>query len=216
MLNKIGISLGWNCNGAVFGVKNGLREKKENGYLTCVFDEMVSNFPGIIKCIEDDFKYFCDVSYLELYKTKDLKDGGIETLNKNGTGDIIIRNNYYHFLFNHESPGHADLYIHQQWKGGINHYIEDDYKEFIKRYQRRIQNFINYLKDENNFITFIIHRWDTNNENIQEFHNVLKKKYPNLKYDCYFLDVHYDKKIIKDHLEVMGIDENDEEFKRLK
>jgi hypothetical protein len=210
-MKKIGISLGWNCNGAVFGVNNGLREKKENGYLTCVFDEMVTNFPGIIKCIEEDFKYFCDTSYLELIKIPD----GIEHMNKNGVGDIIIRNNYYHFLFNHESPGHGDLYIGQKWSGGINHYVDNNYTEFIKRYQRRIQNFINYLKDENNHIIFIIHRWDTNNENIENLHNVLKNKYPNLKYECYFLPIHYDVKIIKDHLEIMGIDEDDEEIKRL-
>jgi hypothetical protein len=46
MNNKIGISLGWNCNSIIEGVKLGI-----NSYLTCPFDGMVSDYEGIIKCI---------------------------------------------------------------------------------------------------------------------------------------------------------------------
>lgn len=55
-MKTIGISLGWNCSPAIAGVSNGIRLSKSNGYLTCPFDEMVSNLPGIIECISDDFK----------------------------------------------------------------------------------------------------------------------------------------------------------------
>ncbi len=33
-------------------------EKKQNGYNTCVFDFMVSNYNGIVKCIKEDFNNF--------------------------------------------------------------------------------------------------------------------------------------------------------------
>jgi len=210
-MKNIGISLGWNCNSAVHGVKNGIRESKINGYKTCPFDEMVSNYPGIIKCIETDFKYFCDSNYLEVIKIPD----GIEHMNSNGVGEYIIKNKYYNFLFNHESPGHGDLYKHQKWENGINHFLENNFSEFKKRYERRIDNFRNYLNDINNKIIFILHRYDTNKSNINDLIDVLNKNYPNLNYDFYFLDIHYDKKIIKEHLELMGLDNECDEIKRL-
>ena len=40
-------------------------------------------------------------------------------------------------------------------------------------------------------------------------------KYPLLKYEFYFLNVHYNLNIIKDHLYFSGLDENNEEVKRL-
>ena len=65
---SIGISLGWNCFSASWGVENGIRYNKANGYNTCVFDEMNTNYPGIIQCFEDDFSDFCNIKYLELRK----------------------------------------------------------------------------------------------------------------------------------------------------
>ena len=52
----VGISLGMKCDSAVWGVVNGLRNTKENGYKTCPFDEMLTNYPGLIECLKDDFK----------------------------------------------------------------------------------------------------------------------------------------------------------------
>ena len=42
-MNQVGISLGWNCNSASYGVDNGIRKRKIDGYMTCPFDEMVTN-----------------------------------------------------------------------------------------------------------------------------------------------------------------------------
>ena len=213
-MNNIGISLGWNCNSAIHGVEIGIRKTKLKGYLTCPFDEMVSNFDGIIKCIENDFEDFYNSKYLELINIpKELVNIiGLEHLNKD---EIFIRNNKYNFLFNHESPGHANLYITQNWKEGINHYINNDYTNFKERYKNRINNFKNYLNNPNNYIIFIIHRYNTNNNNIQDLHNVLKIKYPYLKYECYFLDIHYNLDIIKNNLLLSGLYINDNEIKRL-
>ena len=67
----------------------------------------------------DDFKYLCDTNYL--------------TLKTVGT-DVLIYNTKYKFIFNHESPGHSNLYITQKWTKGINHYVMNNYEEFINRY----------------------------------------------------------------------------------
>ena len=209
-MNKVGISLGWNCNSAVEGVKLGIRKTKRQGYLTCPFDEMVSNYEGIIKCIETDFKFFCDASFLELVSKP--KNTNINTVKDN---EKLIRNNYYNFLFNHESPGHADLFISQKWQGGQNHFIDNNYDEFKKRYNRRIENFRNYLNDPNNIIIFILHRYNTNENNISKLNDVIKIKYPLLKYEFYFLNVQYNQIIIKDHFIFAGLDENNEEVNRL-
>lgn len=51
------MSLGWNCHSAVFGVDNEIRSTAQNGYKTCVFDIICSNYQGMIEAIRDDFKY---------------------------------------------------------------------------------------------------------------------------------------------------------------
>jgi len=163
---KIAISLGNVCASAEYGVNNGLRKKKEDGYNTCPFDLMVSNYHGIIKCISEDFANFCDTKYLKL-------------INNN------VKNTYYNFGFNHETPGHANLYLHEKWPEGKNHYINNNYCHFKERYYNRIQNFRNYLNDSNNYIIFIIQfAYEKNpNNNFCELRNILREKYPRLKYE---------------------------------
>ena len=112
-----GISLGWNCNSAIVGVSTCLRKTKQNGYKTCPFDEMISNYKGIIECIKDDFKFLCDIKYLKLIKIRE---------------EYMIYNIKYNFIFNHESPGHANLFISQKWAKGINHYIMNDYVNILQ------------------------------------------------------------------------------------
>jgi len=185
-----GISLGWNCYSTSYAVDNGIRKLKANGYKTCVFDTMLSNYDGIVKCIETDFKYFTDPEYLEIIK---IPSSSPYLKNEN-----ILYNKYYKFIFNHESPGHADLYLTERWPGGINHYIHNNYQLFIERYNRRIQNFRDYLNSGSE-ITFVI---TYPNDNLEELKNALTNAYPNLKYKIVRLDVqnqqHYE-----DHLSVM-------------
>jgi len=166
MKNKIGISLGNACMSAIWAVVNGYRLKKQDGYNTCVFDLMVSNYNGIIKCILEDFNNFIDPNYLIIEND-------------------YIKNTYYDFIFNHEGPGHADLYIKEDWPEGIMHFANNNYVNFIKRYKRRIDNFRNYLLDTNNYIYFIfqfVH--DTNlNDDFYELRKAISSKYPDLKYE---------------------------------
>ena len=51
------ISLGWNCSSATYGVQHKLRTTKKNGYKTCPFDEMITNYQGIVQCFLDNFQY---------------------------------------------------------------------------------------------------------------------------------------------------------------
>jgi len=64
-MKSVGISLGWNCEGASRSVDMGIRGIRANGYTTCPFDEMLTNYEGLILCLKEDFKYFCDPTYLK-------------------------------------------------------------------------------------------------------------------------------------------------------
>jgi len=204
MSNSEAVSLGWGCHSATTGVAMGIRSTKANGYKTCPFDEMASNYNGVIECIKDDFQYFCDTKYLELITIP--KDA------KHLSGETIVYNSKYKFIFNHESPGHANLYITQNWAKGINHYIINNYEEFINRYNRRIQNFKNLLASGKDII-FILTRYNTQMCDISELNTTIINKYPNLNFSFVFLDC--DKQVLCDHLLLMNIDEDDEEVNRL-
>jgi hypothetical protein len=175
---SIGISLGWNCGPAGWGVDYGFRETKANGYKTGPFDEMVSNVPGVIECIKDDFKYFMADEFLELKKVK----RPFAPTSEEVIEDTLIYNTKYNFYFNHESPGHGDLYIHQQWVGGINHYIDNNFHLLKERYNRRVNAFKSYIQQgltDGTEIIFIVFRI---NKNIQILDTMLKEKYPTLNY----------------------------------
>ena len=161
---KIAISLGKNCSPAVWGVKHGLRKTKADGYNTGPFDLMVSNYKGVVECIKDDFKYFCDSKYLKCNS---------------------VLNTYYGFGFNHEDGTHKQLWLKEKWPGGKDHFIANDFKNFKERYNTRIQSFRNYLNDKNNYIIFLILLKDEEkkDKNFKELKDVLKLKYPNLKYE---------------------------------
>lgn len=206
-MKKIGISLGWNCSSAVYEVENKIRQTKIDGYLTCPFDELVSNLPGILLCIKNDFNNFVNEEYLELVQNTD----EIKLLNINFNHDgLVFRHKEYKFIFNHEGP--SELHLKEKWPGGINHFIDNNYLKFKERYQQRINNFKNYLNDKNNYIIFII-KYAMDDNNTINFHNVIREKYPDLKYECCFLKNNVND--LLNHLLLMGFDKNDEEVKRL-
>jgi hypothetical protein len=137
-MKPIGISFGWNCSSAVWAVHAGLRDTRSSGYRTCPFDEMLTNYAGVVECIRSDFEGFVDPANLVLRQ--------IPTTSPYCTGDTLVYNTRYRFLFNHESPGHADLYLHQAWPGGKEHYIANNWHAFRERYSRRIENFRTYMR----------------------------------------------------------------------
>ena len=166
-MNDVGISLGKDCLPAGYGVTHGYRKTKENNYKTCPFDLMMSNYISLVKCIKEDFANFTNPDFLIVNK------------------DNLIINTYYDFWFNHESPYHADLlYLKENWPEGPYHFVNNNYANFIKRYNKRITNFRNYLSDENNFITFILHPTNLSvcENNCKELQEALLLIYPNLLY----------------------------------
>jgi hypothetical protein len=201
MTNNIGISIGYNCNSAIWGVRNNIRNVKKNGYKTCPFDMMISNYNGLCECLKDDFKYLCDENYLELIKRSET--------------EYIIYNNKYNFSFNHESPGHANLYISGKWELGTNHFVLNNYENLKKRYSHRIENFRNYLLDENNTINFILTTWEKTEDDLQDLKNILVEKYPKLKYKFILLNNPLGKDNFIHHVRSMRYTENDNELKRL-
>jgi hypothetical protein len=200
-MNKIGISLGWNCNSAVYGVNTGLRLHKENGYTTCPFDTMVSNIDGVIKCLEDVFEFFYDPKFIKMVHVQ---------------GDeYCIYNTKYNFGYNHESPGHANLYIHQGWPEGINHFINNDFYHFKQRYEKRVNNFRNYLSNKNNYIIFIITTWNKTQEDMTDLKRAIEKHYPYLKYEINIINDPNGKEYYIKHMRDMGYTDDDYEIKRL-
>lgn len=201
MASRIGISLGWNCHSATYGVNSGMRARKNGGYNTCPFDKMISNFDGIVECIKDDFAHFADDEYL--------------SINATNPADPCIMNLKYRFAFNHESPGHADLYKTEQWPEGINHFICDKYKNFKIRYQKRINNFRNYLSDPNNHIKFIVTSWDKTAEDMKPLRDALAISYPNLSYEILILNDPNGKEYFLRHMRDLGFKDDEHEVKRL-
>lgn len=172
---SVGISLGWRCEAAVVGVGIGLRSTKNEGYKTCPFDMGVCNYIGMCKCIEDDFKHFCDIDYLFLKKEPFLQ----HVIDGQTTDQYWIYNKYYNFAFNHESPGHGNLFESEKWAGGKFHFVSNNFEKFIERYTNRINNFRHYLKSKDLHINFLLLRY---NAIPYELEAIIKKKYPELKF----------------------------------
>ena len=183
-MENIGISLGWRC-GAVESAINilNLRITKKQGYKTCPFDIGVFNYIGVCKCIEDNFRYFTNPSYLTLKKAPKMK----EHLGDNQNDDeYFIYNTYYNFVFNHESPGHGNLYKSENWEFGPDHFIKNNFEKFIERYDNRIANFRNYL-NSGHHINFVLLRY---NDIPCKLETVLKTHYPTLNYNIHVLIKH--------------------------
>lgn len=177
-MSEVAISLGWRCETAQIGVNSGVRGVKSDGYRTGPFDLLNTNYIGVCKCIENDFKYFTDPKYLKLVEgTFCSEHFAMHTEPKN---EYQIVNTYYGFIFNHESPGHGNLYIDENWSGGINHFIDNNFEKFIERYNNRIENFRNYLKFDK--VNFLLMRY---NSIPTELCEIISNKYPNLNFELY-------------------------------
>lgn len=194
MCEQVGISLGWNCFSAGMGVQTGIRKRKAQGYNTCPFDECISNYPGVVECVADDFKYFTDVNHLKVIPAEFTCGGIIQ-------GEPLLYNTYYNFIFNHESPGHANLYEKQQWVGGKNHYVANDFLLFRDRYNRRIQNFRSYVNE--NSVNFIVHRVQ---DTTPELNNTLASTHYKLDYVVTHLPL-CDVDMFRQHLKLMKVEE---------
>lgn len=171
----IGISLGWNCHTTTMGVTYGLRALKKDGYKTCPFDLMVSNYEGIIQCLYDDFKDFTNPYYLKLIQDVNYPD------------EMTIINTKYNFVHNHESPSliQYDPYQVSTWKHGKNHFINNNFELLIERLRNRVNNFREYLKSGEH-INFLITDFDTQ---LLEMHTCIQTLYPTIQYSIIRFDL---------------------------
>jgi len=190
MVSHVGISLGWNCHSAVWATDNGIRSRKSDGYKTCPFDIIVTNYVGIVDCLLDDFKFMCDDKFLEVRPGK-------------SDNEVLIFNTKYNFIFNHESPGHADLYLKENWPEGKFHFTVDNFRNLKERYNRRIDNFRHYVLNPLNRVTFIMTSWDKTD--ITDLQYAIQKMYPTLRYDIKMLNDPKGKEYYVDHMIEMNV-----------
>lgn len=152
------ISLGWNCNPACIRA-NKYNFKKGNGYLSCPFDLGVTPFNGLCDCILDNFdrtKFFnLRIEY--------------DPINKQ---DCIL--NEYDMWFNHESE---KLNNNEKIEWYPGKWSENNFQLFKERYDRRIENFTNYISKNN--ILFII---ENPIDDISKIIDIIKNKYPQLNF----------------------------------
>jgi hypothetical protein len=183
MTNAIPISLGWNCSPAIFRAKT-LNFTKNNNYLTCPFDLCVTPFLGLCECLLDNFdrnKFFnLRVEYDQINKQ-----------------NCIL--NEYNMWFNHESEEKQnDESV--LWHPGK--YSENNYELFKKRYEMRIQNFLNYI--QNYSILFLI---KTPYYDLSYLTKIIKHKYPFLNFKIVVLN-ETDNIFYEQHLHSHGFPKN--------
>jgi hypothetical protein len=154
------ISLGWNCDPATQSKNLGIRSSREQGYRTCPFDLMISNFPGVCECLETDFAEFCDPDMLEIMPCGN------------------IRHTKYRFIFNHESRTNYEALRHEMWSSP-DHFTKNNFYNFMERYQARIDNFREYIQNKN--VIFVIQRCGGD---AKEIPDIITRKYPNLRFKC--------------------------------
>jgi hypothetical protein len=127
------------------------------------FDWMVShNFNGITEAIKDDFKFFLDPIFLE-YKT------------------VNVENTYYQFIFNHFFPLVGHPVTEEVHIAGtvVPNYL--DYLPAVQEIQgRRIKRFFELLSTNDEKIVFV--RTHASQEEVINFINMIKVKYPGLDY----------------------------------
>jgi len=152
------VSLGWNCSPALIRA-NDYNFRKSNGYLTCPFDLVVTPYNGLCQILLDNFdksKFFnLRIEY--------------DPINKQ---DCIL--NDYNMWFNHESEKLENNHKVEWYPGK---WSENNFQLFKERYERRIENFNNYINKNN--ILFII---ENPHDDINILIDIIKVKYPTLNF----------------------------------
>ena len=158
------ISIGYNCDPRTY-MRYNLNISKNNGYRSCPFDLCITPYESLIQCLQTDFRHFFDNMHTIW---GDNAGGDRSRCQTEGHQNIT---NAYQMIFNHEGSTHAHLFT--EGKDDDEFYIRNNFQEFRKRYSRRIQNFLDYIK-ENDDIT-LIHSGDGD---LAEILHLMRQKYP--------------------------------------
>lgn len=159
---------------------------------------MVSNYPGVVDCINDGFDDLYNPKYLQLNMTP--------------KGEQMIYHTKYKFMFNHESPNY-DMYITKNWEGGKEHFISKNFERFVMRYKRRCDNIKTYL-NSNIHVVFILERYNNLPSELTLLNEALRSRYPSLSYSFELIDCIDNIKEYIDLLKLNGFTDNDEEIIR--
>jgi len=200
------ISLGYNCSIKIY-------IKSINDQETHLFDWIGSPMWGINKLINDNFDLFNIDDY-----------GLIEIFITDAPDKYIFSNKKYYFKFIHDLPTGMTLdktILHANKNGElikINYY-----QQFKSKYERRIER-LNTLLNSTNSIVFLrleevlinkkIHDEYINYyskpeiEHVKEFINIIKDKYPNLKFKLIFISTSNKTEILDNLLILHNIDED--------
>jgi hypothetical protein len=150
------ISLGSDCSIAFNLDKHNLRI---NAY---PFDWIkINNINDLINILSNDFKFFTDMNYIEILNESDkfpyLDDKWTSVLSKN----VILKNTKYNITFPHE------IKIDDQTS------VDIKIKNFIDKYDRRINKFISILKNDSIKKVFI--RITNKKEELENLNDILSK-----------------------------------------
>lgn len=144
---------------------------------------MMSNVNGVIDCIDNNFKYFHAPEFLKVRTNGRYKDR------------FCITNTKYNFFFNHESfiRGQRELYDRERWKYGPKTFVRDNFKEFVKRYTQRVENFRYYCESSDYHVNFVIQfsREKYSDELMNKLKTTIKNKYPKLDHEITVLPREY-------------------------
>ena len=190
-MQKTTISLGFDCMSSIHSTTKKWKKTRAEGYNTCVFDLMLSNYSGVIAAIREDFKGLTDPENLVLKTVYN--------------GEEWIFNTKYRFFFNHESNSKGVLI--KEPREDPYFYIKNNYEKFIERYERRIQNFRDYLNGEW-FIEFVM---NFPIYQVPELIETIKEVYPNLKFRIVLLNMSLTKFYV-DVIRDMGFAEDTKEY----
>lgn len=137
------ISLGKNCWPRKI-LKSQFGLMKKNNYKSCPFDLCITPFKSLCLILENNFNNFFDGLHVT---DTDYNAEGDRT--HAGPGFKIIKNKAG-MILNHESPSHSHLF--NNGKNDDDFYIRNNFKELKIRYMKRIHNFKNILRNNNNII----------------------------------------------------------------
>nr|QOI90620.1 hypothetical protein HWQ62_00489 [Pyramimonas orientalis virus] len=183
------LSLGQNCQSLVNLVNDKHVPLKSNGRRTCLFDLSLTSYYAICELFENTFDLttflnfrLIDNPHGEKFCQTHIDDNERHLLFNPKTGlpygQIVI--NEMGCMFNHESPGHPELYHTERWTSKTM-FVDDDFKLLKDRYTTRRDNLKEYIRQaiENNYeinfvlTTFVIPR---------KLDSIIQVKYPSLKY----------------------------------
>lgn len=152
------ISLGANSIPRIVSTRQGFKPTLDQGELSLPFDLAVHKYQGICDILESNFEDYCNPDFFK---------NGVDTY-----GQPMLRHTKYDMWFAHEIHG-----AKQQF------FTENNYVELIARYQRRINNFRQYI-DEGDVLFLALH-----NEYPHRLNQVIKKAFPTLNYKLVTLNI---------------------------